>query len=247
VLGRSALTSFHWKAVRARLTVHTSTGAPPSARFPGQWFQSESGLHQNWMRDYDPTTGRYLQADPLGLIAGMNVYGYANQSPMMYLDPNGENPLLAAMILAGAGAVLFDWGLAVWQGECYTIWDAAQSFAIGAALGGAGFAWKGVKAAGKEFSHFVPSRSLKGSSLGNWLNRRSNPYRALNGNFVTRHTHAMTDYHRALPGVPKSRMWLPGVRHAARVPAWMWGAPVGAGVGQSSGCECTFEATNELP
>jgi hypothetical protein len=44
---------------------------------PGQWFQSESGLHQNWMRDYDPTTGRYLQADPPGLVAGMNVYGYA--------------------------------------------------------------------------------------------------------------------------------------------------------------------------
>lgn len=46
--------------------VHTSTGALPTARFPGQWFQSESGLHQNWMRDYDPTTGRYLQADPAG-------------------------------------------------------------------------------------------------------------------------------------------------------------------------------------
>ncbi len=39
-------------------------------RFPGQWFQAESGLHQNWMRDYDPTTGRYLQADPLGLVDG---------------------------------------------------------------------------------------------------------------------------------------------------------------------------------
>jgi uncharacterized protein RhaS with RHS repeats len=38
--------------------VHTSTGTLPTARFPGQWFQSESGLHQNWMRDYDPTTGR---------------------------------------------------------------------------------------------------------------------------------------------------------------------------------------------
>lgn len=50
--------------------VHTSTGVVPSARFPGQWFQSESGLHQNWMRDYDPTTGRYLQADPLGLVDG---------------------------------------------------------------------------------------------------------------------------------------------------------------------------------
>lgn len=52
--------------------VHTSTGALPSARFPGQWFQSESGLHQNWMRDDDPTTGRYLQADPLGLELMLN-------------------------------------------------------------------------------------------------------------------------------------------------------------------------------
>lgn len=35
-----------------------------------KWFQSESGLHQNWMRDYDPTLGRYIQADPLGLVDG---------------------------------------------------------------------------------------------------------------------------------------------------------------------------------
>ena len=41
--------------------VRTSTGALPPMRFPGQWFQTESGLHQHWMRDYDPTTGRYLQ------------------------------------------------------------------------------------------------------------------------------------------------------------------------------------------
>jgi RHS repeat-associated protein len=69
--------------------IHTSTGALPTARFPGQWFQSESGLHQNWMRDYDPTTGRYLQADPLGLVDGASVYGYAVQSPMWFTDPRG--------------------------------------------------------------------------------------------------------------------------------------------------------------
>lgn len=36
----------------------------------------------NWMRDYDPTTGRYIQADPLGLIPGPSLYGYAYQSPL---------------------------------------------------------------------------------------------------------------------------------------------------------------------
>ena len=46
------------------------TGNPIALRFPGQWFQSESGLHQNWMRGYDPNIGRYIQADPLGLPTG---------------------------------------------------------------------------------------------------------------------------------------------------------------------------------
>jgi hypothetical protein len=42
------------------------------------------------MRDYDPTTGRYLQADPLGLVDGASVCGYARQSPMAYKDPRGQ-------------------------------------------------------------------------------------------------------------------------------------------------------------
>ena len=69
--------------------VHTQTGNLPTPRFPGQWFQSESGLHQNWMRDYDPTTGRYLEPDPLGLVDGASVYGYALQNPQGVIDPNG--------------------------------------------------------------------------------------------------------------------------------------------------------------
>jgi RHS repeat-associated protein len=71
--------------------VRTSSGLPIDARFPGQWYQSESGLHQNWMRDYDPTTGRYIEPDPLGLIDGASVYGYVKQSPAMNIDPRGED------------------------------------------------------------------------------------------------------------------------------------------------------------
>ena len=47
-------------------------------------------MHQNWMRDYDPTTGRYVEADPLGLVDGASVYGYAMQNPGRYVDPRGE-------------------------------------------------------------------------------------------------------------------------------------------------------------
>ena len=70
--------------------VRASTGVPATLRFPGQWFQSENGLHQNWMRDYDPTLGRYLQADPLGLVDEASVYGYAAQNPGRYVDPRGQ-------------------------------------------------------------------------------------------------------------------------------------------------------------
>lgn len=70
--------------------ITTSTGVPANMRFPGQWYQAESGLYQNWMRDYDPTTGRYLQADPLGLVDGASVYGYARQNPTRHTDPTGK-------------------------------------------------------------------------------------------------------------------------------------------------------------
>ena len=70
--------------------VHVETGDAIDLRFPGQWYQAESGLHQNWMRDYDPTTGRYLQPDPLGLVDGPSLYGYAMQNPGRYVDPRGE-------------------------------------------------------------------------------------------------------------------------------------------------------------
>jgi RHS repeat-associated protein len=69
--------------------VRTVTGTPINARFPGQWFQAESGLHQNWMRDYGPTTGRYLEADPLGLVDGASVYGYVTGNPVTGADPMG--------------------------------------------------------------------------------------------------------------------------------------------------------------
>ncbi len=58
-------------------------------RFPGQYYDAESGLHYNYYRDYDPGVGRYVESDPIGLGGGVNAYAYALYNPLKYIDPVG--------------------------------------------------------------------------------------------------------------------------------------------------------------
>jgi RHS repeat-associated protein len=58
-------------------------------RFPGQYYDQETGLHYNYFRYYDPATGRYLTSDPIGLNGGVNPFIYAYANPVMAIDPDG--------------------------------------------------------------------------------------------------------------------------------------------------------------
>ncbi|WP_075303175.1 RHS repeat-associated core domain-containing protein [Stigmatella aurantiaca] len=106
------------------------TGAQPfwtPLRFPGQYYDEETDLFENWNRYYDPSIGRYLQAEPLlhqpwyivtaiGRALRVPTYAYALNDPLGFVDENGlqavdsmtaicaRNPAYCNLLTAGGGA-----------------------------------------------------------------------------------------------------------------------------------------------
>ena len=58
-------------------------------RFPGQYFDKETNLNYNYFRDYDPSIGRYIESDLVGLLAGVNTYTYVRSNPLSFIDKFG--------------------------------------------------------------------------------------------------------------------------------------------------------------
>jgi len=81
-----------WEAVYdpfGEADINPNSSVVSNFRFPGQYFDSETGLHYNYHRYYDPATGRYITPDPIALEGGINIYDYVLNNPVNLGDSFG--------------------------------------------------------------------------------------------------------------------------------------------------------------
>ncbi len=194
-------------------------------------------------RYYDQTSGRFITEDPTGFVGGINFYRYVGNNPVGRIDPLGLDWLNnLADFSAGAGSVL-SFGLTdrindatgassvVNQCSGWHTFGAVTGFALATAIGGAEGLEEGLeKSAGDQWSHWIPDRA---KDVPAWIRDSK-----LNGRYMSKIDHMLNDpkayqfMPKSLkPEIPINPAWL---RQWNRVPPWLKGAGVGAGLGGSS-------------
>ncbi|MES2206098.1 MAG: RHS repeat-associated core domain-containing protein [Pseudomonadota bacterium] len=161
-------------------------GIAYNLRYAGQYFDSETGLHESRYRYYDPKTGRYLTPDPIGLAGGMHRYNYVSGDPINKTDATGLCPLCvipalmvrAAIVggVADASIQLATRGKIDWWQVADTAFDAMffgllpSSPAKVAAINKSSASVQAcaVESAGSGFSNFIKAEGKIQESLGIW-------------------------------------------------------------------------------
>ena len=231
--------------------------------FAGGLYDRDTGLVHFGAREYDPQTGRWLTKDPIGFEGGdSNLYAYATNDPINFIDPSGllfggtinageaygEAALgTYADVLADPDADWYEKAGAAVGGFFSALWTPCTSdstFAVLSTAAGAagGLRAAGSKAAGTEFSHWIPGRALK--STPDAIRKGFGLSRA-NGNYVSAVEHALNDPYRYRF---MSRAWKstnpinsPFVRQLNRLPKAIAGTAAGGAVGGAalaSGTNC---------
>jgi RHS repeat-associated protein len=164
--------------------VGTNSTVVNNFRFPGQYLDEETGLHYNYHRYYISLAGRFINADPIGLLGGINVYAYVLNNPINSVDLFGldsckleyDDSLLESfsnfLLKYGVAAVSFNFGNGVvgLSGQMSITANGIQGY-VGAGWGvGFGIAGTAGLKAGDLLGWTIQGSLSGGASVGANLN-----------------------------------------------------------------------------
>lgn len=147
-----------------------------SDRVLASWWLDIGGIcvGYNYFRDYDPSIGRYIQSDPIGLAGGINTYSDVGGNPLSYSDPSG---LVAPWVLGAAAGGLFSGGfnlVSQLQNNSGSInWGAVGAATVAGAVSGGSGAW---------FYQAVTTGMVRNALFGGGVNMLTNLGSAAIGN-----------------------------------------------------------------
>lgn len=155
-----------FKVVNGASTGHAPKGFTLNLRLPGQYFDAETGWHDNVLRTYDPQRGEYLEPDPLGPAPNWRSgqlltqpYAYANHSPLTHADPSG----LILFAFDGTGNTNDEQWLNANDSSLSNVWQFRQLYDSGN--------WRYVSGVGtvhrdQQYGNIVPEDYADGTLLG---------------------------------------------------------------------------------
>ncbi len=124
---------------RGAVTGDTSPGFQPFG-FAGGLYDSDTGLVHFGARDYDPALGRFVAKDPTGLAGGLNVYAYAANDPINFIDRDGHFAILIPIAIGAFTGALdgaaFGIVTSLATSGCIDWGDVGRDALVGGALGG---------------------------------------------------------------------------------------------------------------